>query len=225
MEQRRMQRFRHFTAYAVLLSLTLIVFSACGTSSGTRITGSWQKPDTEAQKFDMIMVLGMSDNVTARGLAEQAIVGRLSEEGFHAMQGISLISPAALKELRGQREEGKKLLEKNGIDGVLIISVLDVKEEEYYVPGTSYYQPMTLHPYYGGYYGYWTTVYDRVYTPGYYESSTEIFLESNLYDVNTEELLWSAQSKTENPESIPELVRAYADLLVTDLLAKNVITP
>ena len=141
------------------------------------------------------------------------------------MQGISLISPAALKELRGQREEGKKLLEKNGIDGVLIISVLDVKEEEYYVPGTAYYQPMTLHPYYGAYYGYWTTVYDRVYTPGYYESSTEIFLESNLYDIATEELLWSAQSKTVNAESIPELVRAYADLLVKDLLAKNVITP
>ena len=65
MEQRRTQRFRHFTAYAVLLSLTLIVFSACGSTSNTRITGSWQKPDTEPHKFDMIMVLGMSDNVTA----------------------------------------------------------------------------------------------------------------------------------------------------------------
>ncbi len=80
MEQRRTQRFGHFTAYAVLLSLTLIVFSACGSSSGTRITGSWQKPDTEAHQFDMIMVLGMSDNVTARGLAEQASADGITPE-------------------------------------------------------------------------------------------------------------------------------------------------
>ncbi len=79
--------------------------------------------------------------------------------------------------------------------------------------------------YYRGFYTYWYGSYDRVYTPGYYESSTEIFLESNLYDVATEELLWSAQSKSVNPESIPELVRDYAEVLVRDLLAKNVIEP
>ncbi|MCH8960172.1 MAG: hypothetical protein IH820_02265 [Bacteroidetes bacterium] len=59
----------------------------------------------------------------------------------------------------------------------------------------------------------------------YYEESLEIFLESTLYDVGSEELLWSAQSKSENPESIPELVRDYAEVLVRDLMAKNVIAP
>ncbi|MCH8959754.1 MAG: hypothetical protein IH820_00100 [Bacteroidetes bacterium] len=224
MEQRRRQRFRHFTAYAVLLSLTLIVFSACGSSSTTRITGSWAKAENQAKQFNRIMILGLSDNVPARAQAEQAIAGRLTQEGFRTLEGITLISPQALKDYKGDREKAKAFLEEHGIDAVIVISVRDVKEEERYIPGTAMYTPMS-YGYYGGFYSYWYSSYDRVYTPGYYESSTEIFLESNLYDIATEDLLWSAQSKTVNSESIPELVRAYADLLVKDLLAKNVITP
>ncbi len=224
MEQIPTWRFRHFTAYAVLLSVTLLLFSACGSSSGTRITGSWAKAENQAKQFDRIMILGLSDNVPARAQAEQALAGRLAQEGFQTLEGLTLISPQALKDYNGDREKAKRFFEEHGVDGVIVISVRDVKEEERYVPGTATYTPMS-YGYYGRFYSYWYTAYDRVYTPGYYEESLEIFLESNLYDVATEELLWSVQSKTENPESIPELVRAYAEVLVQDLPAKNVIAP
>ncbi len=211
------------TTSAILLSLTLLVFSACATS-GTEITGSWARAENQAKQFERIMVLGLSDNVPARAQAEQAIAGRLAQEGFQAIEGITMISPQALKDYNGDRDKAKKFFEEHSVDGVIVISVRDVKEEERYVPGTATYRPMT-YGYYGGFYSYWYTAYDRVYTPGYYEESLEIFLESNLYDVTTEELLWSAQSKSENPSSIPELVRGYAEVLVRDLMAKNVIAP
>ena len=54
------------------------------------------------------MVLGLSDNVPARAQAEQAIAGRLAQEGFQTLEGITLISPQALKDYNGDREKAKR---------------------------------------------------------------------------------------------------------------------
>jgi len=50
-------------------------------------------------------------------------------------------------------------------------------------------------------------------------------LETNLYDVETEELVWSARTRTFSPESVDEVIVDLTRLLIADLKDKKLIQP
>ena len=50
--------------------------------------------------------------------------------------------------------------------------------------------------------GYWGYGWGAVYDPGYLQADTVVTLESNVYSVPREELLWSSRSETISPSSI-----------------------
>lgn len=55
------------------------------------------------------------------------------------------------------------------------------------------------------------------YQPGYYVTDKTYYLETNLYDASTEELIWSAQSATYNPASINDFLKSYQRALAKEL--------
>lgn len=207
----------------VLFVLGILLFTSCS-SSRTTISASWSNPESGPKQFNNIMVLALAENVSSRGTAEQAVVDELTKNGFNAVQGLSIISPDQMRQLDDRQEEARELLADAGIDGAIVIRVLDVKEDERWVPGHTTTYPSFGYPYYGGFYGYWGHSYNVVSTPGYYASTTSVFLESNLYDIKTDELLWSAQSVSEDPESVKNLSRQFSQVIVKDLQDKNIIT-
>jgi hypothetical protein len=77
---------------------------------------------------------------------------------------------------------------------------------------------------YGGFYTYYNYWYPYLYDPGYYVTDKTYFLETNLYDVNTEELIWSAQSQTVNPASIDEFAKEYPKKLVARMESDGLLT-
>jgi DNA-nicking Smr family endonuclease len=71
----------------------------------------------------------------------------------------------------------------------------DVEKETSYVPGTTtgYYGG------YGRYYGYGAGMYS---SPGYYTTDKNYFVETMVYSVNPNKLLWSGTTKTVNPSKM-----------------------
>ncbi|MBT8468644.1 MAG: hypothetical protein KJN97_07825, partial [Deltaproteobacteria bacterium] len=55
-----------------------------------------------------------------------------------------------------------------------------------------------------GYYGFYGTTYAKVHEPGYFDTSTTIRVETNLYSLSTDALVWTGQSATVDPKSIPD---------------------
>jgi hypothetical protein len=53
-----------------------------------------------------------------------------------------------------------------------------------------------------GYYNYWSPT---LYSPGYYTTDKTYFIEANAYDMETQKIIWSVQSKAENPSGIEEI--------------------
>ncbi|MBI5008407.1 MAG: hypothetical protein HZB98_01880, partial [Bacteroidia bacterium] len=43
------------------------------------------------------------------------------------------------------------------------------------------------------------------------------YLETNLYDLNTDKLLWSVQSEARNPENLEEWFKKYSEMLINHL--------
>ena len=81
---------------------------------------------------------------------------------------------------------------------------------------------------YGGYYGRFTGYYSYynpvMYDPGYYATDKNYYLEINLYDAKTEELVWSAQSETTNPTSIETFSNSFSQLVVNQLIKDGLIS-
>ena len=63
-----------------------------------------------------------------------------------------------------------------------------------------------------------------MYDPGYYATDKNYYLEINLYDAKTEELVWSAQSETTNPSSIETFSNSFSQLVVNQLIKDGLIS-
>jgi len=116
----------------------------------------------------------------------------------------------------------RRLLLDKQFDGVLTVRVLNVNEHDRWEPGSLYYGPVGF---YRGFYGYYYRAWGYYSSPGYIVTDVEVLLESNLYKVNTGELLWSGQSKAFSRNPTPEMASRYAKNIVNDMIAKRVIIP
>jgi hypothetical protein len=89
----------------------------------------------------------------------------------------------------------------------------DIEKETSYVPGTT----SGFYGGYGMYYGYGASFYS---SPGYYTTDKNYFIETTVYDVRTNKLLWTGTTKTVNPSNIKNTINDIADL-VTQKMKKE----
>ena len=120
------------------------------------------------------------------------------------------------------REQMSEVIKRTGCDAVFVIALLDVKTEEYYHPGRAYY-PMN-YGMYGSCYGYCNYYYPQVYSPGYYSTDKTYYIESNFYDLEEDQLLWSIQSEAYNPSSLDSWFDRYSYDLLNELKKEGLIS-
>ena len=106
-----------------------------------------------------------------------------------------------------------------GCEALLTVALVDKTSETRYVPGTATYMPYGSYGYgWGGYYGYGMSTYN----PGYYTTDKTYFVESHIFDVESEKMIWSAQSEAYNPSSISKFSRDYTTVLA-DRISKDLV--
>jgi hypothetical protein len=116
-------------------------------------------------------------------------------------------------------------IQQTGVDAILTVSLIDEASESRYVPGTTRYYPYPAFGWYGSFYRYYDYWYPSFNDPGYYVTDKTYFIETNLYDAKTENLIWSAQSETLNPSSIDSFVEKYPPLLFSQMVKDGLLTP
>jgi hypothetical protein len=199
--------------------LLIFSLSACGPTS--YISSSWKAANVQPREYKKIVVLGLVRDAdrSMREKMEQHIVGDLKELGYDAVCSCDEYDP---KKFEGMNEKQAVDQMKNaGVDAVLTIVLLDKVKERFYVPGRTDYTPYSI--YHNRFYGYYRTMYGRVYTPGYYTEDTKYFWESNFYDLSTDSLLYSAQSRSFDPVSSETLGHEYGKMIVKDLVKSAVL--
>ena len=186
--------------------LTLSALLACNKAE-TTISQSYRNSGFEQTVFSNILVIGVSSTEEGRAAFESAFVSSIANEGG-AAQASGGVLP---KDTQLEEEELRAAVQAGKFDGVLVTRVLSVDKEQEYTPASTYQNPRTR--YYGGgggglygygYYGFYGTTYATVHEPGYFETSTTLKLETNLYSVATDGLVWTGQSKTVDPSSLED---------------------
>ena len=199
-----------------LLFITAVLFFITSCSNkGTNVVSSWSDENQQSKAYNKILVLGISEKISSRAEVESAIVKRLFEENIPAVASLSLFPPQLqAKPVSEERMIGA--VKSNNIDAVLIISLLDKKEEEQVVPSSSY-TTGPMYPY-APYYGYYSMAHRTVHTPERTIRTEKFYLESNFFSVKSKELVWTAQSESIDPKNISEFAVQYSETIVKSML-------
>ena len=203
------------------LSLLTILFFSCSPSQ--KITTAWVNPDRPAKKYSTVFVAALIENNQVKYAIEGDLGAAVKSKGFNVVRGYEIFPPNFNKENMRDKELVLKLIRARGCDVILSVAIIDQKSETRYVQsGVSVgyvpyggYGPYGSYGTYGtgfyGYYNYWSPT---LYNPGYYTTDKTYFIEANAYDAETQQLIWSVQSKAYNPGGIEKESKAYTAMLV-----------
>jgi hypothetical protein len=199
--------------FSVMLIIIPCFLAACTTASrsSTVMTDTW-KDKTYQGKPQKIIVIMVARYPDTRNMFEDRFVGELSNRGNNAFQSYSVIPYEHLRD----KELVKAKIKNSDADTVLISRLVDTKTIESYNPGMIYVVP---DPYYD-WWGYYAVVFADY---GYTGDVSVAYIETNIYDVKTEKLIWSGHSKTERTYGEQELITAFIQRIIKKLSSAGLI--
>jgi hypothetical protein len=196
-----------------------LIFVGCSTPKES--TGVWiNKDKIQGKSFSKIFIVVMSADPEARSTVENDLARIATSRGHQVVKSIDVITTNLKDPKVPTKDEVVAKVKENGCDGVFVAALLKKEESVGYTAGTTAYSVQPYQTYYTGYYTYW---YPSVSTPSYYDHEKTYVMQSNLYDVASEEIMWSVQSKVFSPETIKKFSQAYTSALVKQLEKEKLI--
>jgi len=198
----------------VLALLTSLLIISCTT---TKITHTWAEKSYRGWPFSHILVIGVAEKNETRRSFEEKFVAKLKATGVEGVASYAVMAP----DEKIDKETILAVVKKTGVDGVLLTYLVAVKEKELSSPGPTYSRADDYH---GGSIPDLSSAYEYRSGSQLYTTQVKVRLETNLYDAQTEQKVWSARSRTLNPKSDTVLMNSVIDALVKDL-KKNKLIP
>jgi len=185
----------HFLMLAAAASLV----NAC---MSTTLTTSWvdTASPTRLNDFKKILVISAMPDETSRRTSEDKLVSMLQGRGTpsylypkNIVKGVDVTSLI----------ESLKI---EGYDGAIVMRLIDVDKELQYTPGAystypTYYRSFS--GYYGASWGYYND-------PGYYSSTKKFSVETNVYSLNEDKMLWTGITESTDPAGVERMTEEIA---------------
>ncbi|MES2418866.1 MAG: hypothetical protein V4541_11805 [Bacteroidota bacterium] len=208
-----------------LISALAVILLLWSCSPATRITGSWVDPSAKGKMVNgkTLFIASLTRNMEVRTKLENAIAEQATSHNLKTIKSTTQFSPDFYQDLPPEKELLAKI-RNTGADVILTISLINKESETRYVRGTQHYSPFTSYRWYGGFYSYFNYWRPMLYEPGYYVTDKTYFMETNLYDMESNRLIWSAQSETVNPGSIDNFVSNYPAILIDQLVKDGLLS-
>ncbi len=210
---------------SLMLMLSGFAMVAC---SGPELTGSWTSSDFKGPVKKVYIV----------GIAKSEMNRRVFEDTFsNHLFSVGVSTEASYRDISTIKEANKEILAQKmtekGCDSVLLTRLIGQRKETVVTPGYAYgYSPG---PYYGGHgryarpghYNSWGNYYGHMNNVFYEPPTTTEFvvltIESVMYDLRTEELIWSAQFEMVLEGGLDKMVQEYVQAAAKDLKEKGFI--
>ena len=107
----------------------------------------------------------------------------------------------------------------SGSDTILMTRLIDIRKDTQYIPPDYVYAPPSY--YYGGWHGYYNRAY--MVSPGYTVEYETAVLETNLYDLKNDKLIWSARSDAPTDGNIGKHIKDFARSMINQLAEAKLI--
>lgn len=200
----------------ILLSLIGLMF-AC--SPSTKLVNTWVDPSltSETMKpFSKVLVIARIKDETTNRVTEDKIVAKINTP---AVPSYGFLLPSDTNQLAVDEK-----LRKDGFDGLITMRLTEVNETLNYQEGSGGYYGGGYGGYYGGYYGGRPGGYYGYYsTPGYYSQDKTFYVETSIFSLLTEKLMWSGVTTSLNPSQLDETLDEIIYSIRTDLIKRGLI--
>ncbi|MCL6259852.1 hypothetical protein M3O96_12180 [Aquiflexum sp. TKW24L] len=209
-----------------ILFFAIFAFAAA-CSPATKITRSWTSPDKYGGGYSNLYVAAIIGDVTKRQTIEDDVRSKLSTLGIRSTTSSATIRPNFWMSTDLDKNAMMNIVNQNGQDGIMTMTLIDVQDEQRYIPGAMMMGgPMMMGGGWGmggNFGGHWGMNHGMMMTPGHIVNDRKYFIEINMYDVKSELLVWSAQSKTLNPTSMEKFSSEFAQVVLERMLEEGVI--
>jgi hypothetical protein len=200
-----MKRLRQITFFSMLIMLFLL--SSCATTTTTNV---W-RDQTYGGTVKKILVMGISQKKGIQRFFEDEFVRQLRQRGTDGVAGYTVLP----YDEKMDKDFIAAKARESGADTVLVTRPLSREMQRTYVPGQVYAVP--------GSYSRWGSYYGHAYSPGYVVEDEYVYIETNLFDVATEKLIWSTQSETVVLASDQELIKSFISTMISQLSSDKLI--
>jgi hypothetical protein len=208
-----------------VLSLVVTVFVLLASCSTTKEPGGvWvNKEKIKGKSFSNIFIVVMTADLEARSMIENDLAAAIREKGYKAVKSIDVI-PSSLKDPKlPPKEEIINKVKENGCDAIFVSALVRNEDSVSYTASKTIHSPGNNFNYSGNFFGYYNYYYHTTEKAAYYTMDKKYFVQSNLYDAATQEIMWSIHSQIFNPSSLKNFSIVYAGSLIQKLETSSVL--
>ena len=184
-----------------VLSIGILMVIGCSGSS-TTIEQSWRAPQGELEQLRNVVTVYISPDGSIRRSIEDQMAAKLYRKGIRATPLYAVLS----EDVMHDKDQATAILRQAGYDGVVAIRL--VSKESYS---------------WGTFDDYWGSAWPSVYDPSYAITEIVVRVETNVYSLHTNKLLWSALSRTLDPTSTSTVVDEVTSIVAKELDNRGVV--
>jgi hypothetical protein len=190
------------------LAAAAALFSfACAT---TTFQSTWKAPDAQPLRLtgQKVAAVFVSRNPSIRRRAEDAMAREITARGARGIPSYTVLSEDRIRDI----EAAKGVFEREGFAGAVVMRVTGT-ETQYTVEPGYWAGPRYAH-FWGGYWGWgWGTVWE----PGYLTADKIVSVETLVYSLRQDKLIWAGRSKTIDPQHIDDFVGELAQAVTSQM--------
>ena len=195
----------------VLAVATAVVLQAA------KFTSVWMAPDISTIGFagKKVAALVITKDDGLRQSAEEALVRQLDALGIQGEASYRLAPAPVLQD----KDKAKAWFEKVGVEGVVAMRIVSADKVTTYSPATF------STGYYGSLWGYYGYSWGVAWSPGFSSEDTKIVVETLLFSVPKDKLLWAGVSETTNPKNTDVFMKDLVEKAVKEMKKQGLAAP
>ncbi len=190
---------------AVMAALVAAGVVAAPAYGSTKFKTAWKSPEATQitlEPGDKVLAMVISAHDDSRNGAEAALAAELKKRGVEAIPAYTVIPKSVIQD----EDKARPYVEKAGCKYAVIMRV--VSQEKDITGSGPMYTAVYTGPYYGGLYGgYWGFGWGMAYSAGNMQIDTKVSVETLVYDLGTDKLIWAGMSETVNPSTALKFIK------------------
>ena len=208
------------TARAVFMIAAVLTAAACATTS---FQSTWKAPEVGPLNFRdaKVAALVISGDRGFRLPAEDELARQITAQGAAGVAAYTLVPDDVITD----QAKSKALMEKAGVVGVVSMRVVRNEQRITSTPSTFWVGPPHS-AFWGrpgwGRPGYWGWGWSFASAP-MIQTDTLVSVETLIFDLSRDKLVWVATSRTTNPSNVQGLVRDLARAAASQLRRQGLI--
>ena len=191
---------------ALVAALVVASVPAASTWGSTKFRTSWKAPEATMtlEEGDTVLAMVMTAHEESRNGAEALLAQELGKRGVEAIPAYSVIPKSVVQD----KDKARPYIEKTGSRYAIVMRVAG-QDKELRGTGPGYnVVPIGVMPVYHGFYGsYYTFGWGATYSAGVMQINEIVHVETLIYDLRTDKLIWAGMSDTMNPSTAQKVIK------------------